>query len=263
MPPAPTPEQVAAQRLRALNIFFVHYDGDPRPAVIPQALHLVKELTLLRIPEARYGIAGAIHGLVLRHPELAPEWKESYANILAEAASLMPDIDDREITRVGEIDYLFMMWLVGGDPVAIDRIVSLAQRTDTIGQAALAVIVANSQHPGVVEALNERAPLDDRMPTLKTPEAEACRVAAIRLAERLGQDEQGALHVLYVGYAPTVVKTAQGKEWDHRLVVCTPTGKPFPGLPNRWEGIAVDVRQATADEMLQGQHIRNQLKDTI
>jgi len=259
----PTQEQVNARRLQALHTFFACYNAEPRPDAVVTALNVVRDQSLMRAPDMRYGIAGAIIGLLTRHPQESEGWTTAHPAIIQEAGSLIPDDDDLKVTRVGEIDFLFMNWLVGGDPAGIDRIIALAQRSDTVGQAALACVVAHAQLPGVVEALNERAPVDARVQLLSIPEAQTCQKSAVALAERLGQDEQGSLHVLYVGYAPVLVPVDGKKVWDHRLVVCTPSGQAFVGLPQRWDGMPVDVRQATPDEMAQRQHILSQLKDTV
>jgi hypothetical protein len=260
--PTLTPAQLRARRFEAVVAFFSLYDTSPRPDDVPQALAAVRDLALMRDPVQRWAIAGAIQGICMRHPERVSKWREEHPTLIREVEELCPDIDNLVVSRVGEIDYLFMTFLTGGDPAAIDRVIELAKRTDAVGQAALAVILANNNHPGVVEALNAAAPEGARIQPISAAEGDAYHKAAVALAEHLnGQLPPG--QAIYVGYAPVVVEEASGRSWDHRLVVCTPTGERFPGIPERWLDLPVDVHRASPDEMLQSDRIQAQLRDQV
>lgn len=260
--PTLTPAQVRAQRFGAVVTFFSLYAKEPRPYAVPQALAAVRDLALMRDPIQRWAVAGAIHGICLRHPELVQEWSKDHSALIKEAQDAVPDDDDREVTRTGEVDFLFMAFLTGGDPSAIDRVVALAKRTDAVGQAALAVVMANSTHPGVIEALNAAAPEQARVKPISATEGEAFHKAAVALAEHLNEQLPSG-QVLYVGYAPQVIQGDAGKSWDHRLVVCTPTGERSPGIPERWLDLAVDVQRATPEEMQQSDRIHHHLRDHL
>jgi len=238
-----TPEQAALRRMQSLWVFFRCFRADPRPDSVAHALAVVRDLQLLRSPEHRYGIAGAVWGIVAQYPDLIEGWKGEFKQLIEESEGLEPDIDDLELKRVGEVDWLFMQGLVGGDISAIARVVRLASRKDDVGRAALALVVIHKTNADVVEALNEAAPEQEKVPVVTSETQHGLESAAATLAQELSAGPCVSL-VIYVG-----VSMVRAPQWSHVLQVATPTGDTHPCIPKEWQGHEVHVREATPDEM--------------
>lgn len=251
--------------------YFTSYATTPRPDLMLDALDWIQTLNLMALPEHRYGIAGAIRGVMdLVPPVLVPDapdgdeielstpagpppeplfikaWRAGYPKILESVDRLVPPEHDIGITRTGHIDYMGMRWMVARSPLFLDRIIRLSHRDDDVGEAAAVFL-------DVYASMNEVQEARLRAAGIHIPTAEQQRAAGAMAAEGMTRAIQvdGLVryltatpsereHMVYVGWVPGTPSA---------FVIATTDGQPPKHTPERWHDQAVSVRTATEAEL--------------
>jgi hypothetical protein len=207
------------------------------------ALAAIVELHVMHLPEHRNGVAGAIRGLIqLAERRGCPifGWLPSvYQPLIDSSRKMEPSPIDSSITLPGNVDYLWMQWLVCRDPAIITRLGVLARRTDAVGQQALQVFFINGQMPEVVKALQQMHEQTLREATPSgTPTSYVPTVSIHALRRHITADPMARQLVVWIGWDP-------GKA----IVLSTRDGLLPAGIPATWDGHKVQTRQATDQEL--------------
>ena len=134
------PENYAGAALQDLVNFFSSYHRQPQPEGMEVVMQRITSLELLAQPEHVFGLAGAVHAIMHLHPDRQAAWRKPWPRQMVIMDECRPSEEDSEVTRVSEIDYLWMYGTTCWDEYTIDRIIRIAMRPDMVGDAAVRVI---------------------------------------------------------------------------------------------------------------------------
>ena len=260
----------AGEPMTTLVHFFTTYHDKPRPDLMLDALDWVLALNLMALPEHRYGIAGAIRGVMdLVPPVLVPDpaddialstpddapagpppeppfiraWREHYPKILESVDRLVPPEHDVAINRTGHIDYMGMRWMVAREAQQLARVIRLSHRDDEVGEAA-AVFLDQFGSMNVVQEARFRA-AGIHIPTAESQAAAAREMERAQqvddLVRYLTATPSEREHMIYVGWVPDKTGGA--------FTIATVDGQPPKHLPGEWNGRSILVRKATGAEL--------------
>jgi hypothetical protein len=143
----------ASSGLRLLDSFFSSYKETPRPELFGKVCTTIIDMNLMYLPEHRFGIAGGVAAVVSLHPDLAPEWRKAYPALLASAERLALPLEDASILTIGQVEYLWLWWLVTRDEHCMTRLIRLSHRHGDVGNMAQALLLTHSNIPRVREVL--------------------------------------------------------------------------------------------------------------
>ncbi len=273
--------------MQAIMRYFSTYAMNPRPDLFLNVLQSIHDLNLMILPEHRNGVAGAVSAVYSLHPEHHDAWKGAtfvLARILSAADRLTPPIMDEEIARPGQVDFLWMVWAVTRDGASLQRVLNLAHRVDSVGDAALTLLHAHAHLPdiqGVLgQALEKRqmkamphyqgvvridgVPTEDVHDLTALLAADPIKAKRIVLVGWLKHDENAPKSSTN-GHKKKPMKTAQKSAQKSApepaaepaaeppltgsFIVVTTDGMRPSECPNEWRKRPVRVRKATAEEV--------------
>lgn len=257
---------VTGPTMRAISRFFGHYSARPHPELFLDVLGHVGRLQIMALPEHRNGVGGAIAAVVSLHPEYQDAWRAAQPRLIESAERLSPPIIDEEISRPGQTEYLWMLWIVTRDRNALQRIIRLAHRHDSVGEAALSLLHAHATMPEVQASLIQTlAARQARMIPHFAVATTDVPIEDIRsLRDAVTAHVPNLKKVVLVGWlagmpeAPKPKRRGKAKPQPESgadvvrtggfLIVTVDGGSP-PGCPISWNGKPVIVRKAKPEEM--------------
>ncbi len=258
---------VAGPTMRAISRFFGRYAVKPHPDLFTDVLDHIERLQIMLLPEHRHSLGGAIAAVVSLHPEYQDAWRAAYPKLIKSAELLTPPIVDEEISRAGQTEYLWMLWVVTRDHSGLQRIVRLAHRHDTVGEAALSILHAHATMPEVQAVLMQTlAARHARMiPHFATAPIDVPIEDIRSLRDSVTAHVANLKKVVLVGWlvglpdAPKP-KSRRGKKplapsesgdgaRTGGFLMVTVDGSTPPGCPISWKGKPVIVRKARPEEL--------------
>ncbi len=257
---------VSGPTMRAISRYFGRYSARPYPELFMQVLEHVQRLQIMALPEHRNGVGGAIAAVVSLHPEYQDAWRATYPKLIESADRLSPPIIDEEISRPGQTEYLWMLWVVTRDQSALQRIVRLAHRHDSVGEAALTILHAHATMPEVQAVLLQTlAARQARMiPHFALASSTDVPIEDIRsLKDMVTMHVANLKKVVLVGWLvglPEAPKPKRRRGTKPQLeasanastggfLMVTIDGATPQGCPPSWKGKPVVVRKAKPEEM--------------
>ncbi len=260
---------ITGSTMRAVSRFFCRYAETPRPDLFPFVLDKIQHLQIMALPEHRNGVGGAIAAVVSLHPEHQDAWRKAHTRLIESAERLSPPYIDEEVSRAGQTEYIWMLWLVTRDQSALQRIIRLAHRHDSVGEAALSLLHVHAMMPEVASVLVETltARQARAMPHFQVPATDVPieDIRSLKDAIVTPTTQQVVLVGWLMGNpdAPEPKpKKARRKKSLSSLVteagniartggflIITVDGSTPPGCPLSWKGKPVVVRKARPEEL--------------
>ncbi len=248
---------VASPTMQAISRFFCRYAELPRPDLFLDTLAHIQRLQIMSLPEHRNGVGGAIAAVVSLHPEYQDEWRGKHKALIDSAERLAPPFVDEEISRPGQTEYIWMLWVVTRDAAALQRIVRLAHRLDSVGEAALSVLHRHAAYPEVSAILFQTlAARQARAVPRQQASPMSAAVLAVRelrahLTEAAGGRDRNLVLVAWLKAESKPLKKLKKGEVPPvgSFVIATITGAIPMACPTQWKGYPVSVRKAKPDEV--------------
>jgi hypothetical protein len=221
-------------KVQAISLFFSTYHQDPQPGRLIEVARVIDACGLMLLPEHRNGVAGGLAG-VLGIPEHEPD-----DPLLRAALRLAPPEQDEQVTRAGQVEYLWMHWIVTRRPAERERIIRLAHRQDAVGEQALAFLRIHAEMPEVARALH--AALSRRQQAVSTAIPPGVPVEDVHALKEhlLAASPLNFSQILFVAWLP-------GDEGG--FVVTTQNGASPIGCPKAWRQRQVLVKKAQPQEL--------------